>query len=50
MHQYYKHEDVHLIMNISYYYYYYYKLYSLFCMRMVIQGCDSVREKNNYGI
>ena len=50
MHQYYKHEDVHLIMNIPYYYYYY-KLYSLFCMRMVIQGCDSVREKNNnYGI
>ena len=45
MHQYYKHEDVHLIMNIPYYYYYYYKLYSLFCMRMVIQGCDSVREK-----
>ena len=28
-----------------YYYYYYYKLYSLFCMRMVIQGCDSVRKK-----
>ena len=34
-----------LLYYYYYYYYYYYKLYSLFCMRMVIQGSDSVRKK-----
>ena len=31
------------LLTHLWHYYYYYKLYSLFCMRMVIQACDSVR-------